>query len=133
VLAKNEIPTLANIVIIDQMHVDLHNPSFCTIQGFVASGIAQAKEMSYHNQHPIDKFLPLTIDVFGCLLKQANVFLHNCANAIWSFKGPKGPPFSILVTFICQRISITSQRMQTSSILNQAMIIGLTTSQLPPL
>jgi len=90
VLAKNEIPTLANIVIIDQMHVDLHNPSFCTIQGFVASGIAQAKEMSYHNQHPIDKFLPLTIDVFGCLFKQANVFLHNCANVIWSFKGPKG-------------------------------------------
>jgi hypothetical protein len=89
--------------------------------------------MSYHNQHPIDQFLPLTIDVFGCLLKQADVFLHNHANAIWSFKGPKGPPFSISVTFLCQRISITLQRMQTSSILNQAIVIGLATSQLPPL
>jgi hypothetical protein len=26
VLTKNEIPTLSNIVIIDQMHADLHNP-----------------------------------------------------------------------------------------------------------
>jgi hypothetical protein len=31
---------------------------------------------------PTEKFLPLTINVFGCLYKHANVFLHDCANAI---------------------------------------------------
>jgi len=27
------------------------------------------------------------------------VFLHDCANAIWSFKGPKGPPLYVFDTF----------------------------------
>jgi hypothetical protein len=37
--------------------------------------------------HPINQFLPLTIEVFGCLNKHYNVFLHDYANAIWSLKG----------------------------------------------
>jgi hypothetical protein len=57
--------------------------------------------------------------------KQVNVFLHNCANAIWSFKGLEGPPLFILVIFLCQKISITLQRMQTSSILSRVIMIGL--------
>jgi hypothetical protein len=40
-----------------------------------------------------------------------NFFLHSCANATWSFKGPKGLHISILVIFLCQGILITLQRM----------------------
>jgi hypothetical protein len=43
---------------------------------------AQAKEMSYRNQHSINQFLSLAIEVFGCLHKYADVFLHDCVDAI---------------------------------------------------
>jgi hypothetical protein len=61
------------------------------------------------------------------------VFLHNCANATWDLKGPKGLPLFILVTFLWQKISITLQRLQASSILSQAIAVGLATSKLPPI
>jgi hypothetical protein len=35
------------------------------------------------------------------------MFLHDCANAIWSLKGLEGPPFFVLVTFIHQKKLIT--------------------------
>jgi hypothetical protein len=60
------------------------------------------------------------------------VFLQDCANVIWSLKGLEGPYLFTLVTFICQKNSITLQRMQTFSILNQVVTINLATSQLPP-
>ncbi len=63
-------------------------PRSCTTQGFAAFDVAHAKERSYCNQHPIDQVLPLIIEVFGCLHKHVNVFLHDCINAIWSLKGP---------------------------------------------
>jgi hypothetical protein len=88
----------------------------------------QARERSYHNQHPIDQFFPLAIEVFGCFHKHANVILHDCANAIWSLKGTKGLHISTLVTFLHQKVSITLQRMQTSSILSWAIAIGLANS-----
>jgi hypothetical protein len=75
----------------------------------------------------------LAIEVFGYLHKQADVFLHNFVNAIWSFKGLEGSPLSILITFLHQKNSITLQRMQASSILSWAIAIGLATSQLPPI
>jgi hypothetical protein len=81
-------------------------PQFCTTQGFVASNVAQAKERGYHDQDFTDQFLLLAIKVFGCLHKQVDVFLHDCANAIWSFKGPKGPPF-VLITFLHRIILVT--------------------------
>jgi hypothetical protein len=56
-------------------------------------------------------FLPLTIEVFDCLHKHANMFLHDCVNAIWSLKGPKGPQLLTLVTIFHQKISITLQKM----------------------
>jgi hypothetical protein len=62
--------------------------------------VAQAKERSYHNRHPTDQFLSLAIEVFGCLHKHADVFLHDYANVIWSLKGTKGPHLSTLVTFL---------------------------------
>jgi hypothetical protein len=77
-------------------------------------------------------FLLLAIEVFGCLHKHADVFLHNCANAIWSLKGLEGLHLSTLVIFLRQKISITLQRMQVSYILNRAIVVSLTTSQLPP-
>jgi hypothetical protein len=117
VLTKNEICTLTNIVIVDPTQVDLFC-RFCFTQGFVASKAVQAKQKSYHNQHPTNHFLPLVIEVFGCLNKQANVFLHGCANAMWDFKRPKGPPLFVLVTFFHKKISITLQRIQASFILS---------------
>jgi hypothetical protein len=74
-------------------------PQSCTTQGFTASDAVQAKKWSYCDQHPINQFLPSVIEVFGCLHKQTNVFLHNCANAIWSLIRPKNIHISILVFF----------------------------------
>jgi hypothetical protein len=81
VFTKDGICILVDVVIANPMHADLFSQS-CIIQGFVAFDATQAKERSYHNQHHINQFLPLIIEIFGCLHKQANVFLHNYANVI---------------------------------------------------
>jgi hypothetical protein len=60
------------------------------------------------------------------------VFLHNCANAIWGLKRPESLHFSILVIFFYEKVLITLQRMQASFIFNQAVVVNLATSQLPP-
>jgi hypothetical protein len=86
-LTKDGIHTLADIVIVDPTWVDLFPWSYAT-QGFVNFDVTQAKEMSYRNQDPTNQFLPLAIEIFGCLHKHVDVFLHNCANVIWSLKGP---------------------------------------------
>jgi len=132
VLTKDGICTLANVVIADPMQGDLF-PQSCAIQGFVVSDATQAKERSYHNRHPTDQFLPLEIEVFGYLHKHVNVFLQNCANAIWNLKGTESPHLSTLVNFLCQKVSITLQKMQASSILSQAIVVGIITSRLSPL
>jgi hypothetical protein len=69
----------------------------------------QAKERSYYDWHPTYQFLLLTIEVFGCLQEQVDVFLHDCGNAICNFKEPKGPPLSILIICFSQKISIMLQ------------------------
>jgi hypothetical protein len=43
-------------------------------------------------------------------------------------KQPEGPHLSISITFLLQKVSITWQKMQASSILNRVVTIGLTTS-----
>jgi hypothetical protein len=106
VFTKDGICTLADVVIANLTQVDLL-PQSCATQGFVTSDVVQAKKRNYHNQRPINQFLPLAIEVFGCLHKHANVFLHDCVNAIWSLKGTKGPHLSTLVTFFHQKVSIT--------------------------
>jgi hypothetical protein len=98
VLTKDDIRNLANVIIIDPMGTNLLQSY--TTQGFATSNVAQAKEKNYRNQHPIDQFLPSAIEVFGCLHKHADVFLHNYANVIWSLKGTKNPHFFTLVTFL---------------------------------
>jgi hypothetical protein len=75
-----------------------------------------------------DQFFALTIEIFGYLQKHADVFLHDCANAIWSLKGIEGLHIPTLVTFFHQKISITLQRMQSSSILSRVIAIGFVTS-----
>jgi hypothetical protein len=62
--------------------------------------VVQDKERSYGNQHPTNQFLYLTIEIFGCLHKHADMFLHDCANAIWSLKKLEGLCLSTLVTFL---------------------------------
>jgi len=68
VLTKDGIHTLFDIFIVDPMWVDLF-PRSCAIQKFVAFDATQAKEKNYRKRHPIDQFLPVTIDVFQCLHK----------------------------------------------------------------
>ncbi len=71
--------------------------------------------------------------MFGCLDKQDDVFLHDCANAMWNFKGQEGPPLFVLVIFFSKRISIKLQKMQASSILSQVVMVGVIIYRLPPL
>jgi hypothetical protein len=127
VLTKDDIHTLADVVIVNPTWIDLL-PQSCITQGFANSDVAQAKEMSYRNQHPINQFLSLAIEIFGCLHKHADVFWHNCANVIWSLRGLEGFHLSTLVTFLCQKDSITLQRMQMFSILNRMIAVGLVIS-----
>jgi hypothetical protein len=127
------IHTLSDVVIVNSTQVDLL-PQSCTTQRFVTSNATQVKERSYRNQHPINQFLPLAIKVFDYLHKHVDMFLLDYANAIWSLKGSDGFHLSTLITFLCQKVSITLQRMQASCILSQVIIVvDLTTSQLPPL
>jgi hypothetical protein len=99
VLTKDGIRTLVNVVIANPTWADLL-PWSCATQGFVTSNATQTKKQSYRDRHLINQFLPLVVEVFGCLHKQADMFLHNCANAIWSLKGLEGPPLPVLVTFL---------------------------------
>jgi hypothetical protein len=109
------------------MRADLLPQSYVT-QGFVASNVAPTKERIYRNRHPTNQLFLLAIEVFDCLHKHANVFLHDYANAIYSLKGIDGLHLSTLVIFLCQKVSITLQRMQISSILSRVLAIGLITS-----
>jgi hypothetical protein len=124
VLTKYDIHTLADVIIADPMWTDLF-PRSCTTQRFVTPDVVQAKEKSYHNRHPTDQILMLAIDVFGCLHKHVNVFLHYYANAIWSLKMQEGPHLFTLVNFLCQKVLITLQKMQTPPILSRVIVIGL--------
>ncbi len=78
---KHGIHTLVNVAIVNLTRANWL-PRSCATQGFVASDAVQAKEQSYCDQHPTNQFLPLVVQVFGCLHEQVDVFLHNCANTI---------------------------------------------------
>jgi hypothetical protein len=94
VFTKDDICTLANVVIVSPTRADLFLHS-CVIQRFVTFDLTQAKEKSFHNRHPIDQFLPLAIEVFVCL--------HDYANAIWSLKGLESFHLSTLVIFFVKK------------------------------
>jgi len=65
VLTKVDIHALIDIIIIDPTWVNLLPWSSVT-KGFAASNTAQTKDRNYRDQHPIDQFLLLAIEVFGC-------------------------------------------------------------------
>ncbi len=65
---KDGICTLVDIIIANPTQADLL-PRSCTTQGFAAFDATQAKKQSYCDQHAIYQFLPLVVDVFGCLHK----------------------------------------------------------------
>ncbi len=89
---KDDIHTLADVVIVDPTQVNLF-PQFCTTQGFATSSAAQTKEKSYQNWHPTNQLFPLTIDVFGYLHKHVDVFLHDHAMPFGAWKGNKASIF----------------------------------------
>jgi hypothetical protein len=60
----------------------LHNSRICSLWCSWSK-----KKKSYCDRHPTYQFLLLTIKVFGYLHKQVDMFLHDCANAIWNLKG----------------------------------------------
>jgi hypothetical protein len=78
-------------------------PQSCATPGFAALDATQAKERIYHNRHPTNQFLPLAIEVFGCLHKHDDVFLHDYPNAIWSLKGTKGLHLAYLGHFFLSK------------------------------
>jgi len=59
VFTKDGICTLVDIVIANLIQMDLFFRS-CATQGFDASNVIQAKEKSYHDQHPTNQFFLLT-------------------------------------------------------------------------
>jgi hypothetical protein len=123
VFTKDGVCTLADLL-----------PWSCTIQGFAAFNATQTKERSYCNWHPIDQFLPLAIEVFGCLHKHVDMFLHDCANAIWSLKEPKGPqPFYLDHFFFVKIFWSHYKGCKHPPSLNWAIAVSLATSWLPPL
>jgi hypothetical protein len=132
VFIKDNFLTLVHVVIANPTWANLL-PRSSTTLGLVASNATQAKKWSYPDQYLVNQFLPLAVEVFQCLHKDVDVFLHNCANAIWILKGLKGLLFFVLVTFFWQKNSITLQRLQASSILSWALVLGLIISRLPPL
>ncbi len=84
-LTKDDIHTLANVVIPNLMQIDLF-PNLAQPKDLLPP-IDSNKKKTYYNQHPIDQFFPLEIKIFECLHIQANVFLHNSANVVWNLKG----------------------------------------------
>jgi hypothetical protein len=49
-------------------------------------------------------------------------FFHRCANMVWSTKGSKGPPLSIICSFYRQRVSVAFQKVQITSILCRTIV-----------
>jgi hypothetical protein len=74
-------------------------PWSCSIQIFVTLEVAQAKEMNYHDWHPIDQIFTFVIKVLGYLHKQTNVFLNDYVSVVRSLKELNDLPLSIFVTY----------------------------------
>ncbi len=49
-------------------------------------------------------------------------FFHRCANMVWSMKGFKGPPLSIICSFYQQKVSMALQKVQITIILHRAIV-----------
>jgi hypothetical protein len=107
---KDGICTLVDIVIVDPTWTYL-SPWSCTTQKFIVSDAVQAKERNYCNWHLTKQFLPLIVEIFRCLHKHVDLFLHNCASAIWSLERLEGHHLYVSITFLCKFFSIMLQRL----------------------
>jgi hypothetical protein len=72
VLSIDGVRTLANVVIIDPIRVDLASRIVLS-HGIVVTVVAQAKDGFYRDRFPTNMFLLLAIEVFECLHQQMNV------------------------------------------------------------
>jgi hypothetical protein len=108
-------------------------PQSCVIQGFATFNAIQVKKRTIATNTPLINSSLLVIEVFGCLHEHVDVFLHDYVNVIWSLKRLEGLHLSTFVTFFHQKVLITLQKMQASSILSLAVVVGLVISQLSPL
>jgi hypothetical protein len=97
-----------------------------SIQGFEHQKRFKQKK-SYFDWHPASQFLPLMIEIFSYLHKEANDFLHDCANVVWGLKRPKGPPPLFCYLFSPKVSTTLKNKMKASFILSQRIVIGLTT------
>lgn len=66
VLSVNGVCTLVDVVIVDLIQVDLVSHVVFSY-GVTAIAAVQAKEGFYHDQFLMDMFVPLAMEVFGCL------------------------------------------------------------------
>jgi len=58
--------TLANVVIVNPIHVDIIS-QVASSQEMVVTIIAHAKVVSYHDRHHEDDFISWVVEIFGCL------------------------------------------------------------------
>jgi hypothetical protein len=100
----------------------LHNSRICCLQ----CNSSQGKELSQLIPHlSIPSFSNWDIWLLTQTCQCAFTWLCQCHLEL---EGARRPSSFYLVTFLCQKVSITLQRMQASSILNWTIAIGLATS-----
>jgi hypothetical protein len=73
VLTKDGIRTLAKVVLADPTQAYLF-PRCCATQGFTAPNAIQAKERSYHDQHPINQLFPSTMTYLDAYITKTMCF-----------------------------------------------------------
>ncbi len=71
--------------------------------GVVVTLVAQVKEGLYHDYYLTDVFLPIAIEVFGCLHQHVDNFFHQCVNMTWIAKDIGGLPLLVLFPFYKHR------------------------------
>jgi hypothetical protein len=69
------------------------------LQGDRNDDNSDQKKKLYHNSHLAYAFIPLAIELLGCLHQQAKDFFHSCANIVWSTKVTNGSPLVIFHAF----------------------------------
>jgi hypothetical protein len=98
VLSINDICTLANVISINPTWMNFI--SCVKLFHEVAMIVAiPKKEGLYWDQYLVDLFLPLAVEIFGCLHQQLDNFFHCCANMAWPTKVFKGLLLLILCAF----------------------------------
>lgn len=123
VLSTNGVHILANVIIV--------NPTWTYIILRAAILVMDhAKGMFYYNQHPHDRFLLLIMEVFGYLHQQAKTFLFQCANMVPLVKSNICLLLLVLWAFYRQKVVVTLQRTQASSILRWTGVTNKASSKL---